>query len=341
VSLSQYVARRLLLAVPTLIGLTLATFILANYLPGDPLVRLIGERGAANPETVATYTEQWGLDRSAPVRYLVYMRNLLRGDLGRSTTTQRPVGRDLLDFFPATVELAAVAIVIAVVFGVGFGILAARFQRRWPDAGVRVVALLGSAVPVFWLGLMALELFYVRLHWLPGPEGRLSSGTPTPSRVTGAYTVDALIHGEWSTFADAAHHLILPATVLGAFFTGLIARLVRSSLLEVRQSGYLVAARAKGLSERRIMVTHALPNALIPVITILGLAVGGLLAGAVLTETVFAWPGIGRYAVDAAKGLDYQAILGVTILVGTVYVLANAVVDVLYATVDPRIRVGR
>ncbi len=340
-SLLQYVVRRFLLAIPTIIGLSIVTFVLANYLPGDPLVRLLGERGAANPKIVATYTKRWGLDKSGPERYFVYMRNLVHGDLGRSTTTQRAVAKDLFDFFPATIELALAAIVVAAVGGVAAGMLAARFKSRWPDAGVRLLALLGSGVPVFWLGLLALEVFYLRLHWVPGPEGRLSSSTHVPPHTTGMYTFDALVHGQWATLWDALRHLILPAFVLGAYFLGLIARMVRASLLEIGGANYLVAARARGMSERRIMLVHALPNALIPVITVLGLAVGGLLAGAVLTETVFAWPGIGRYAVDTAKGLDYQAVLGVTILIGVIYVVSNVIVDVLYATLDPRIRIGR
>jgi len=339
--LIQYVVRRFLIAIPTIIGLSIVTFLLANYMPGDPLVRLLGERGANNPETVANYTRQWGLDKSVPQRYVIYMGNVLQGDLGRSTSTQRPVADDLGDFFPATVELAAGAIVVAVLFGVTAGLIAAGCKNRWPDIGVRLMALVGSGVPVFWLGLVALEVLYLRLHWVPGPEGRLSSATATPPRTTGMYTVDALIHGQWSTFVDAAQHLVLPAFVLGAFFVGLIARMVRASLLEVSQSTYLMAARSKGLSERKVMIVHALPNALIPVLTVIGLAIGGLLAGAVLTETVFAWPGVGRYAVEAARGLDYQAILGVTILIGVVYVVANVVVDVMYATLDPRIRIGR
>ena len=339
--LLQYIVRRFLLAIPTIIGLTIVTFLLANYMPGDPLVRLLGERGASNPETVAAYSQKWGLDRSVPERYAIYMGNLVTGDLGRSTSSQREVAKDLGDVVPATVEVAIAAIAFAAVGGVAAGLIAARFKNRWPDAGVRFLALLGSGVPVFWLGLVALELLYLRWGLVPGPEGRLSSSTPTPPKTTGMYTFDALVHGEWSTFVDAAKHLVLPSIVLGSFFLGLIARMVRASLLEVSQSGYLVAARAKGLSERKVLITHALPNALIPVITVLGLAVGGLLAGAVLTETVFAWPGIGRYAVESARSLDYQAILGVTILIGVVYVIANACVDVLYASLDPRIRIGR
>jgi ABC-type dipeptide/oligopeptide/nickel transport system permease component len=340
-SMMQYVVRRILLSVPTLLGLTVVTFVLANYLPGDPLVRLLGERGAANPEIVAAYTKRWGLDKSGVERYFLYMRNLLHGDLGRSTTTQRAVSKDLASFFPATIELALAAVTVAAIGGILAGILAARYKNRWPDAGVRAVALVGSGVPVFWLGLLALEVFYLKLHWVPGPEGRLSSRTPVPPHTTGMYTFDALVHGQWATLWDAMRHLMLPAIVLGAYFLGLIARMVRASLLEIGASNYLVAARARGMSERRIMFVHALPNALIPVITVLGLAVGGLLAGAVLTETVFAWPGIGRYAVDTAKGLDYQAVLGVTILIGFVYVIANIVVDVLYAALDPRIRMGQ
>lgn len=337
-SIFHYLTRRLVYALPTLIGLTFVTFLLANYLPGDPLVRVLGERGASDPEIVAAYREEWGLDQSLPVRYVTYMGNLLTGDLGRSTTTQRPVREDLGEFFPATVELAIGAMVVSSVLGLAFGIIAALNRNRWPDFVVRFVAVLASGIPVFWLALVALQIFYLRLGWTPGPEGRLSSNMEAPPHTTGLYTVDALLHGQWGTFQDAATHLLLPSVVLGMFFLGLIARMTRASLLDVLRSGYLTTARAKGLKKREILFVHALPNALIPVITVLGLAVGGLLAGAVLTETIFAWPGVGRYAVDASKNLDYQAILGVTIVTGLIYVLANVAVDVLYAILDPRIR---
>lgn len=339
-TMSRFALRRFLLAVPTLLGLLVATFALANFLPGDSMSRLLGDKAASNPQIVANYRHLWGLDRPLPMQFVVYLKNLLTGDLGRSTVSQRPVADDLLEYLPATIELAAAAIIVAGIGGLLLGTLAAYFHRRWPDAVVRAVALVASGVPVFWLALLALQIFYLKLGVVPGPEGRLSRGVPTPPDITGAYTVDALLTGQWETLANAMQHLVMPALVLGSFFLGLIARITRASMLEVLGAQYVVAARSKGLSPFEVLRSYILPNALIPIITVLGLAVGGLLSGAVLTETVFAWPGIGRYAVDAAKALDYQAILGVSLAIGVIYVVTNAVVDVLYAKLDPRILLG-
>jgi peptide/nickel transport system permease protein len=334
----RFLARRILILPPVLVGVTLISFSLANFVPGDPLAAVLGIRGLNNPETVARYKEKWGLDRSLPERYLIYLNNLLHGDFGYSFTTQRPVWEDIREFLPATLELTLAAILIAISGGLVFGIMAAVSHNRWPDHLVRLLALLGSSLPVFWLGLIALQVFYVRLKVLPGPVGRLDPAMTPPPTVTGMYTVDALLHGDLETFWDAVRHMILPATVLGYFVMGLIARITRSSLLEVFSVLYIRTARGKGLSERVILLRHALPNALIPTITVVGLAFAGLLAGAVLTETIFSWPGIGRYAVQAAQGLDFQAILGVTIVIAIMYSMVNLVVDVVYALVDPRIR---
>lgn len=338
--ISRFVLRRLLLAVPTLLGLLLVTFLLANFLPGNPLIRLLGDRAMSNPAIVAQYRSEWGLDKSVPERFGVYIVHVAHGDLGESVTSRRPVSQDLSDYFPATMELAFVALFVSGVGGLTLGTLAAFFHRRWPDFTVRGMALVASGVPVFWLALLALQLFYLKLGWLPGPEGRLGRDVPVPPHVTGAYTIDALLAGQWSVFFSAAEHVVLPALVLGAFFLGLLARITRASTLEVLRAPYVVTAKSKGLSRWGILRAHILPNALMPTVTILGLAVGGLLAGAVLTETVFSWPGIGRYAVDAAKNLDYQSILGVSLLIGVVYVVTNVLVDIIYAMLDPRIRLG-
>lgn len=332
--------RRLLLAIPTLLGLLIVTFILANFMPGDPLARLLGDVGGSNPEAVAAYREKWGLDKPLWLQFFVYVGNLLRGDLGQSTFSRRGVMQDLADYLPATMELGVAAILFAGIFGLILGCLAAIFHNRWPDFLVRAIALLASGVPVFWLGLIGLQIFYLQLGIVPGPEGRLSSGVNAPPRITGAFTVDALLSADPIAFWDALAHLVLPAAVLGAFFLGLVSRMMRASMLDVLKSPYLMTAKSKGLRTATIARAHILPNALIPTVTVVGLAVGGLLAGAVLTETVFSWPGIGRYAVDAAKALDYQAILGVTLLIGLIYVITNAVIDIIYAALDPRIRLG-
>lgn len=335
-----FALRRFLLAIPTLLGLLVVTFILANFMPGDPLARLLGDVGGSNPEVVATYREKWGLDRPLWEQFFIYVSNLFQGDLGQSTFTRRGVMEDLVDFLPATVELGAAALFFAGLFGLVMGSLAALFHNKWPDFLVRAVALMASGVPVFWLGLIALQIFYLQLGWTPGPEGRLSSRVNPPPHITGAYTIDALLSADSIAFWDALAHIVLPAAVLGAFFLGLVSRMMRASMLDVLKSPYLMTARSKGLKTSTIAKFHVLPNALIPTVTVVGLAIGGLLAGAVLTETVFSWPGIGRYAVDAAKALDYQAILGVTLLIGVIYVITNAVIDVVYAALDPRIRLG-
>lgn len=335
-----FTLRRLALAAPTLLGLLVVTFVLSNYMPGDPLARLLGDVGGSNPEVVAQYREQWGLDRPLWEQFFIYVKNLLQGDLGQSTFSRRGVMQDIQEYLPATMELAASAILVAGVIGLALGGVAAVFHNRWPDYTVRSIALVASGVPVFWLGLIALQLFYLTLDIAPGPEGRLSSQVNAPPTITGAYTVDSLLSGDPIAFWDSLQHLILPALVLGAFFLGLVARMFRASMLDVLKAPYLMTARSKGLKLSTIVRAHILPNALIPTITVVGLAVGGLLAGAVLTETVFSWPGIGRYAVDAAKALDYQAILGVTLLIGVVYVITNAIIDIVYATLDPRIRLG-
>jgi peptide/nickel transport system permease protein len=284
------------------------------------------------------YMKRWGLDRPLPEQFVVYLANVLRGDLGESFTTRRPVLRDLRQFLPATIELSMAAILVSVVFGVPLGVAAAVYRNRAVDHVARVVSLVGSASPIFWTGLVALYVFYYLLELTPGP-GRLDSHLTSPPGATGFLLVDSLLAGQWELFASALQHLVLPAFVLGGFVMGIVARITRSALLEVLDTDYVRTARAKGLSEAFVVGFHALRNALIPVVTITGLNFAGVLSGAVLTETVFAWPGIGRYAVTASTRLDYPAILGVTMLTAVIYIVVNLAVDVLYGVLDPRIRV--
>ncbi|MGO3147482.1 MAG: ABC transporter permease [Leucobacter sp.] len=335
-----FTMRRLLLAIPTLLGLLVVTFVLANFMPGDPLARLLGDVGGSNEAVVAAYREKWGLDRPLYEQFFIYVGNLLQGDLGQSTFSRRGVMEDIQNYLPATMELAVAAILFAGIVGLILGGLAALFHNKWPDFIVRAIALIASGIPVFWLGLIALQLFYLKLGISPGPEGRLSSHVNPPPTITGAYTIDAILSADSIAFWDALRHIVLPSMVLGALFLGLVARMMRASMIDVLKAPYMLAAKSKGLKRSTIARVHILPNALIPTITVVGLAVGGLLAGAVLTESVFSWPGIGRYAVDAAKALDYQAILGVTLVVGFIYVITNAIIDIIYAALDPRIRLG-
>ncbi|MDP9364802.1 MAG: ABC transporter permease [Chloroflexota bacterium] len=332
-----FIARRLVLAALVLVLVSLATFGLAHALPGDPLTSVISDRQANNPEVRAALERRWGFDRPLPLQYLYYVRNLLRGDLGESISRRRPVADELKQRVPATVELTLYAMAFAVLVGAPLGILSAVRHDRWPDHVARFVTLIGTSVPVFWLGLLLLYVFFYRLNWLPGP-GRLDVGMRPPATVTGLVTVDALLVGDWDVLRAALRRLVLPAIVLGSYAMGIIARMLRSSLLAALGDDYVRTARAKGLVERRVVAGHALRNALIPTVTVLGLTVASLLAGAVLTETIFSWPGLGSFAVDAALKLDYPGLLGVTLVVAVVYVLVNLLVDIVYGILDPRIR---
>jgi peptide/nickel transport system permease protein len=300
---------------------------------------VLSERAMANPEIVRAYRERWGLDAPPHRRYFTYVGHLLRGDLGMSIATQQPVGEDLRAFVPATIELAATAMIVAVGIGIPLGVIAAARRGGLADHLARTGSIIGVSMPVFWLGLLALTVFYYRLQVAPGP-GRLAPGLIPPDVRTGMVLIDSVLAGRWDALADGLHHLMLPALVLGAYVMGTITRVTRSSVIDALTEDYTRTARAKGVGERTVVVRHALRNALIPTVTAVGLAFGNLMAGAVMTETIFAWPGIGRYAVDAAGKLDFPAIMGVTLFVAVVYVAVNFVVDLAYAWLDPRIRFG-
>ena len=334
-----YIGRRLIQSLLVLLLVSVSTFILVQAVPGDPIETVLGERAAGDPEIRAAAERHYGFDQPLHLQYVYFMRNLAHGDLGESLSTRRPVMDDLRQFVPGTIELAMSAMIFAIVIGVPLGILAAINQDRWPDHIARFVALVGTSIPVFWLGLLALYLFFYRLRWLPGP-GRLDTGMRIPERITGMVTIDAALHGQWEIFRSSVSHLILPSIVLGSFALGIIARMLRSSLLAALGDDYVRTARAKGLSENKVVAGHAMRNALIPTITVLGLTFAGLLAGAVITETIFSWPGIGRYSVQAALKLDYPALLGVTLFVASVYILVNLIVDIVYGILDPRIRIS-
>ena len=335
--LHRYLARRLLLMVPLLIGISLVAFLISNSIPADPTAANLGERAAADPEIVAAFRAKWGLDQPLYIQYLTYMRNLLRGDLGTSIRSHRPIADELTRYLPATIELATAGIIVSVILGVVFGVISAVWRNRPIDFIGRFVSLISVSAPVFWLALIGLLILYLRLDIVPGP-GRLDARITAPPRVTGMYTIDSLLAGQWSTFRNAIEHLLLPSLVLGAYSSGLITRITRSSMLEVLSQEYMTTARSKGLKERTVILRHGLRNALMPVVTIIGLSYGSLLSGAVLTETIFAWEGIGRYAYNAARTLDFPAIMGVSMLIAIVFVLMNLIVDLLYYLLDPRLR---
>lgn len=331
------VLRRLLLIPVLLLGIVTATFILAQFTKGDPLVSIIGSRALNNPAVVDAAKKRWGLDKTVPERYLIYIENLAQGDMGTSFRTKQPVVSDLLQRLPATLELVVCAMAIGAISGIGLGVISAQFHDRPADHAARFVALLGSCIPMFWLGLLVLFLFSVQTHLLPGP-GRLDIRSDPPPTVTGFMLIDTLLDGSWTSFVDAIRHLVLPSIVLGWSITGIVSRMVRASMLDVMRQDFITMARAKGASPTRVLVHHALRNALIPALTIIGFTFAYLITGSVLVETIFSWPGIGSYAVEAARSLDYPGITGVTIIGGLGFLLANLLTDVAYAAVDPRMR---
>ncbi|AFV75572.1 ABC-type dipeptide/oligopeptide/nickel transport system, permease component [Thermus oshimai JL-2] len=304
--MSAYILRRLLIALPTLFGVVVLVFLMVRLAPGDPAVLLAGE--FATPETLEAIRARYGLDRSLPEQFLIYLGALLRGDLGESARSRRPVLEELATYFPNTLELAAAAILVALLLGVPLGVLAALRPGSGLDLGVMVLALLGVSMPVFWFGLLAILIFSVGLGWFP---------------VAGKGTLA---------------HLVLPAVTLGVNATALLARMTRGTLLEVLSQDYIRTARAKGLAERVVIFKHALRNALIPVVTVAGLEFGSLLSGAVITETIFAWPGLGQLLVGSILARDYPVVQGAVLLVAVSFVLVNLLVDLLYAWIDPRVR---
>ena len=332
-----FIARRVVLAFLVLIIVSIATFLLAHAVPGDPITAILSDRQANNPEVRAALERRWGLDQPLPIQYVYYVSNLLQGDWGESISRRTPVAEELRQRVPATIELALYAMAFAIVVGVPLGIVSALSHDRWPDHLARFITLIGTSIPVFWLGLLLLYVFFYRLQWLPGP-GRLDVGMKAPTMITGMVTVDALVQRDWEVFTAALRRLVLPSLVLGSFAMGIVARMLRSSLLASLGDDYVRTARAKGLTERTVVAGHALRNALIPTVTVLGLTTASLLAGAVLTETIFSWPGVGSFAVSAALKLDYPALLGVTLVVAVIYVLVNLMVDIIYGLLDPRIR---
>ena len=336
---ARFVLRRLAALVLLGIGITLVAFLFTQLVPGDPVTANLGEQASADPEVVQAFRERYGLDEPLPVQYWTYLTKVVRGDLGTSFTTQQPVRENLADFVPATAELAVLSTLIAVLVGTAFGVVAAVRRNRATDHLLRVFSLAGISMPTFWIALVALYVFFLRLGWFPGGD-RLDPGVLAPPQRTGMYTVDALLAGQWSVAWDALHHLILPALVLAAYNVGLLTRYTRSAVLEVIENDYVRAARAKGLPERNVLVRYVLRAALPSVVTVIGLVFANVLTGTVLVETIFAWPGIGQYAYRSAVALDLPAIMGVSLFVAVVYVSINFVVDVLYGVIDPRIRVA-
>jgi peptide/nickel transport system permease protein len=335
--MTRYIVRRLLLLIPVLLGMTVISFTVTRAIPTDPIIASISQEASNHPEIVAAYRKKWGLDEPLPVQYLTYLQNLLHGDMGVSIYTHRAVVEDLTDYVPATVELATVTICFSVVLSIPFGILAAMRRGGVIDFAVRVLTLAGVAMPIFWLALVLLDIFYLHLGWAPAP-GRLDYALRPPPPVTRLFIVDALVAGDPATAWNALAHLALPAFVLATWSVGLLTRMTRASMLSVLPQDFLRNVRSKGASEFYVIRRHAAPNAMIPVVTVIGLAYGDLLSGALLVETIFGWPGIGRYAYNAAVHVDFPAIIGVALVVGFIYTIVNLLVDLIYAMLDPRVR---
>lgn len=335
----RFIGKRLIYLVIMLLGVATLVFILTKLIPGDPVTANLSQRALSDPDIVAAYKLRYGLDKPLITQYLYYMRNLLQLDLGTSIRTGNAVLSELGRCFPATIELALWSIVIAAVFGIFFGIISAIKRNSVIDQIVRAISVTGVSVPSFWLALLVLFFFYYKLHLMPGP-GRLGTGFAPPATVTGLYVIDSLLEGDVPKMLDAIRHLILPSCVLAAFTMGLITRTTRSNLLDVMSTDYIRTARAKGLSRTRLILRHALGNALIPVLTVIGLGLGNLLGGMVLVETIFNWPGVGQFAYQSVMSADFPAIIGVALLIALNYMVINTVVDILYGVIDPRVRYG-
>jgi peptide/nickel transport system permease protein len=338
VAVASAIGRFLVIAITTYLGLLAVTFFIGRVIPIDPVLAVLGDRAPA--AVVERTRREMGLDLPLVQQFYIYLKNALNGNFGNSVLTTNPVMTDIRRAFPATIELATLGTLIGSFLGVPLGVLAAVRRGSLLDQVVRIIGLVGYSVPIFWLGLLALVLFYAKLQWVAFP-GRLDvvfeySFTP----VTGFYLLDSALQGQWDVFRDAFRHIILPASLLGYFSLAYISRMTRSFMLNELAQEYIVAARAKGLSETSVIWGHALRNAAVPMVTVIALSYAGLLEGSVLTETVFSWPGIGLYITNSLQNADMNAVLGGTIIIGSVFIGINLLSDLLYKLLDPRTKVA-
>nr|WP_225649746.1 ABC transporter permease [Mesobacillus subterraneus] len=329
-----YSVRRIFSLIPVLLGLSLIVFFMIRAIPGDPAQVILGQ--LATKEAIADLTRELGLDQPWYVQYFNYLGGLLTGDLGQSLRTKSEISTEIWPYLAATMELSFVAMLIAIVIGVNAGIVSAWFQNSWFDYGAMILALIGVSMPIFWLGLMEQWLFAINLDILP-TSGREEVRNPVDT-ITNFYLIDTLIQGRTDQFVEVLKHLVLPAMALATIPMAIIARITRSTMLEVMRSDFIRTARAKGLSMFWVVYKHSLKNAIIPVLTIIGLQTGLLLGGAILTETIFSWPGIGRYIYEAINYRDYPVIQSGILIIALIFVMINLVVDLLYAAIDPRIK---
>lgn len=333
----SYTMKRILSVIPVLFGMTLIVFAIVRAIPGDPAQVILGQR--ATKESIAVLTQELGLDKAWYVQYIDYIKNLFTGDLGTSIRTNAEITNEIWPYIAATLELTLVAMIIAIVIGVNAGIISAWFSNSWFDYLAMILALIGVSMPIFWLGLMEQWAFSLQLGWLP-TTGREDIRDPI-NAITNLYLVDTLLQGDFDQFIVTIKHLIMPSIALATIPMAIIARMTRSTMLEVMQSDFIRTARAKGVSMFWVVYKHSLKNAFIPVLTVIGLQTGLLLGGAILTETIFAWPGIGRYLYEAIGYRDYPVIQSGILLIAAAFVFINLVVDLLYALVDPRIKYSK
>ncbi len=331
--MTSYIIKRLIALIPVIVGVAVVVFLIVHLIPGDPAQTMLGER--ATVEALEQLRESMGLNDPLYVQFYRFAKGLLSGDLGRSIMSNNPVWNEISVRFPATLELSIFAMIFAVVVGIPAGIFAATHQNSIFDNLSMLVALIGVSMPIFWLGLMLIWLFGVILGWLP-PSSRLSVGVEL-NFITNIYTLDSILTLNWVALKDTLRHLILPALALGTIPMAMIARMTRSSMLEVLKQDYIRTAYSKGLQDRVVVYKHALKNAFIPIITVIGLQFGVLLGGAVLTETIFSWPGLGKYLVDAIYARDFPVVQGGILFFATTFVFVNLLVDISYAAIDPRI----
>ena len=330
-----YIIRRILIMIPTLLGVSIIVFFMLHLAPGDPAELLMGER--ASEEALQDIREHLGMNKPIYVQYGIFLKQLLKGDLGETIWTRQKVWIEVKERFPATIELSVVALFISCVLGMLLGIISATKQYSIFDYLSMLGALIGVSMPIFWLGLVFMLIFSLNLGWLP-MSGRLSIGIELET-ITNFYVLDAILTGNWEALKDVLWHIIMPAFTLSTIPTAIIARMTRSSMLEVLRQDYIKTAKAKGLSQFKVVFKHALRNALIPVVTTIGLQFGVLLCGAILTETIFAWPGVGKWIYNAVMQRDYMVIRGGTLFLASIFIVINLFVDVLYAVINPRIKV--
>jgi len=334
--MGRYIAKRLLNLLPVILGITLLVFAFLHLIPGDPAITMLGDR--ATPQQVEALRERMGLNQPLPLQYFKFLWDLIRLDFGTSIITGVPIAEEIRIRWPATFELSVAAMLVASILGIPAGVLAAVRKNSFVDNLTMSGSLLGVSLPVYWLGLLLIYLFAVNLNWLP-PSGRLSIDAGFSFKpITGFYVLDALLQLNFKALKDVLDHLILPALTLGTIPLAILARITRSAMLEVLSQDYIRTARAKGLLERWVIFKHALKNALLPVVTIIGLQFGTLLGGAILTETIFSWPGIGSWIYEGILNRDYPVVQGGVVFVAVAFVLINLIVDLSYAFLDPRIQ---